>query len=60
MVHKKIMEKASSALKKDAEKYSKEAKHAKGKHKKEELVERKEALSAAKDLSKRAKKAHEY
>lgn len=52
--------KASKALKKDAAHYLKEEKHAKGKHKKEEKVERKEALSAAKDLSKRAKKAHEY
>lgn len=60
MVHKKIMERAASALKKDAEKYSKEAKHAKGKHKKEEMIERKEALSASRDLKKRARKAHEY
>jgi hypothetical protein len=54
------MKKASKALEKDAAKYSKEAKHAKGKHKKEELIERKEAMSAAKDLKNRAKKAHEY
>lgn len=60
MTHKKIMEKASVALKKDAAKYAKEAKHEKSKAgKKHELVERKEALSAAKDLRKRAKKAHE-
>ena len=32
MVHKKIMERASKALKKDSEKYAKEAKHSKGKH----------------------------
>jgi hypothetical protein len=59
-MHKKIMEKAAKSLTKDAAKYKEEAKHAKGKHKKEEMVERKEALSAAKDLKKRAKKAHEY
>lgn len=59
-MHKKIMAKAASALKKDAAHYAKEEKHATGKHKKEEKVERKEALSAAKDLKKRAKKAHEY
>ena len=60
MTHKKIMEKASKALKKDAAHYEKEEKHAHGIKKKHEKVERKEALSAAKDLSKRAKKAHEY
>lgn len=59
-MHKKIMEKASKALKKDAAHYKVEAKQAKGKHKKEELIERKEALSASKDLKKRAMKAHEY
>lgn len=59
-MHKKIMARAATALKKDAEKYAKEAKHAKGKHKKEELIERKEALSASKDMAKRSKKAHEY
>jgi len=59
-MHKKIMQKASKALKKDAENYGKEAKHAKGKHKKEEMIEKKEALSASKDIKKRAKKAHEY
>lgn len=59
-MHKKIMQKASKALKKDAAHYDKEAKHATGKHKKHEMVEKKEALSASKDLKKRAKKAHEY
>ncbi len=59
-MHKKIMEKASVALKKDASKYAKEAKHSKGKEKKHELVEKKEAVSASKDMKKRAKKAHEY
>ncbi len=52
-MHKKIMEKASKALKK-------EAAHEKGKKKKHEMIERKEALSASKDLKKRARKAHEY
>lgn len=61
MVHKKIMERASKALSKDAAHYTKEAKHAKTKTKKKhELVEKREALSASKDLKKRAKKAHEY
>lgn len=60
MVHKAIMEKASKALKKDAAHYAKEAVHAKGVKKKHEKVEMKEALSASKDLKKRAKKAHEY
>lgn len=59
-MHKKIMSKAAKALEKDASHYAKEEKHAKGKKKIEEKVERKEALSAAKDLKKRAKKAHEY
>lgn len=59
-MHKKIMERASKALKKDASHYAKEAKHAKGAKKKHELVEKKEAESAAKDLKRRAKKAHEY
>jgi len=41
--------------------YEKEAKKTKSlTKKKHELIERKEAKSAAKDLSKRAKKAHEY
>lgn len=60
-MHKKIMEKAAKALKKDAAHYKKEAKQAKTKTKKKhEKVEQKEASSAAKDLKKRAKKAHEY
>lgn len=60
MVHKKIMEKASKALSKDASHYAKEAKHAKGPKKMHERVEEKEARSASRDLAKRAKKAHEY
>lgn len=60
-MHKKIMEKAAKALKKDASHYAKAAKSAKRKvKKKHEKVERKEALSAAKDLKKRARVAHEY
>jgi hypothetical protein len=59
-MHKKIMQKAAKALSKDASHYAKEAKLMKGKSKKEELVERKEASLAAKDLRKRASKAHEY
>lgn len=55
------MERASKALKKDAEHYSKEAQKTKSAAKKKhEMVERKEALSASKDLKKRAKRAHEY
>ena len=54
------MEKAAKALTKDAKKYAHEAKHLKGAKKKHEMVERKEASSAAKDLKHRAKKAHEY
>jgi hypothetical protein len=59
MSHKKIMQKASKALKKDAAHYAKEASHAHGKKRRHEMTEEKEARSAAKDLSKRAKKAHE-
>jgi len=59
-MHKKIMQKAATALKKDASKYAKEEKTAKGIKKKHEMIEKKEAISASKDLSKRAKKAHEY
>jgi hypothetical protein len=60
MVHKKIMEKASKALEKDASHYAKKAKHAHGIKKKHEMIEEREAKSAAKDLKKRAKSAHEY
>ncbi len=59
-MHKKIMERAASELKKDAKKYSKEEKHAHGTKKKHEMVEKKEAMNAAKDMKARAKKAHEY
>lgn len=59
-MHKKIMQKASKALKKDAMHYEKEAKMDKGVKKKHDMVEKKEACSAAKDMKKRAKKAHEY
>jgi hypothetical protein len=61
IMHKKIEEKASKDLKKDAMKYKKDVKHAKTPEKKMHAkVEMKEAMSAAKDLKKRAKKAHEY
>lgn len=63
-MHKKIMKKAAKALEKDAKHYAKEAKHEKkAGHKgkaKHEIVEKREASSAAKDLKKRARKAHEY
>jgi hypothetical protein len=57
------MESASKKLKADAKHYAKEAIEEKKKgHKakaKHEMIEKKEALSASKDLKKRAKKAHE-
>lgn len=59
-MHKKIMERASAALKKDAAHYAKKAKHEHGIKKKHEKIEEKEAKGAAKDLKHRAKKAHEY
>jgi len=63
MSHKKIMEKASKALAKDAKHYVKEEKQDKKKGLASKLthhkVEEKEAKSASKDLKKRAKKAHE-
>lgn len=59
-MHKKIEEKAAKALEKDASHYVVKAKHAKGEKKKEAKIEAHEAKSAAKDLKKRAKKAHEY
>ncbi len=59
-MHKLIMERASRELKKDASNYSKKAKKEKGVNKKHELIEKKEALSASKALSKKAKTAHEY
>lgn len=55
------MERAAKALTKDAAHYTKDAKMTTSKTKKKhDLVERKEACSAAKDMKKRAKKAHEY
>lgn len=60
-MHKAIMKQASKALAKDAKHYESKASKAKtAVKKKHELIEKKEALSAAKDLKKRAKKAHEY
>lgn len=49
-MHKKIIKKAAKDLKKDADLHS-EHKHSK--------VNKKEALSAAKDMKMRAKKSHE-
>ena len=60
IMHKKIMQKCSEKLEKDAKGYRKKAKYATGTKKAHEKVEEKEAASAAKDLKKRAKKAHEY
>lgn len=54
------MAKASKALEKDAMGYSKKAKKDKGIKKKHDLIEKKEACSAAKDMKKRAKNSHEY
>jgi len=59
-MHKKIMEKCAVKLDKDAKKYSRKAKYAKGVKLAHEKTEEKEAKSAAKDMKKRAKKAHEY
>lgn len=55
------MKKAAKALDKDASKYKKDAKKTPSMKKKmHDRVEEKEAKSAAMDLKKRAKKAHEY
>ncbi len=54
------MQRAASALSKDAKKYASKAKNEKGVKKKHEQVEEHEAKSAAKDLKVRAKKSHEY
>ncbi len=59
-MHRKIMKNASKALEKDAKNYASKAKSAKGIKKKHELIEKKEAASAAKDLKSRVKSAHEY
>jgi hypothetical protein len=60
-MHKKIELKAAKALKKDEAHYHKKVRTAKNPTKKKHaMIEEKEAKSAAKDLSKRAKKAHEY
>jgi len=60
MSHKAIMKKAAKALEKDARHYAKEEMHDKTKKlKKHHKIEEKEASSAAKDLRKRVKKAHE-
>ncbi len=63
MSHKKIMAKAEKALEKDAKHYKKEEKMDKKAGDKKALmhhkIEEREAKSAAKDLKKRVKKAHE-
>lgn len=63
MSHKKIMQKAATALAKDAKHYKAEEKADKKHGDKDKLkhhkVEEKEAKSAAKDLKSRARKAHE-
>lgn len=59
-MHKRIMSKAAKELFKDAMSYKKKAKHTHGIKKKHEKTEMKEAMSAAKDMKKRSKKAHEY
>jgi hypothetical protein len=63
MSHKKIMAKAVKALEKDSMHYKKEEKMDKKKGAVKALahhkIEEKEAKSAAKDLKKRVKKAHE-
>lgn len=59
-MHKAIMKKCAGKLMKDAKHYEKESKKASSKgEKKHENMEKREALSAAKDLKKRARKAHE-
>lgn len=60
MSHKRIMQKASKDLKKDAKKYKEKMNHEHGVKKKHEKVEMKEAMSASKSMKKRALKAHEY
>ncbi len=60
MSHKKIMEKASKALKRDAMNYKKEEKQDKSKSAKmKHKVEEKEAMAASKDLKGKARRAHE-
>ena len=60
-MHKRIMENSASRLMKDAKRYEQDAKHTSSKSKKQhDRIERKEAVSAAKDLKERARKAHEY
>ena len=60
-MHKKIEMKAAAALKKDADKYAKEASKAKSPEKKKhEKIEEREARSASRMLKSKAKKAHEY
>lgn len=61
MTHKKIMKKCSKKLMKDAEHYEKDSKHSHSKlKKKHDLKEKSEAISAARYLKEKSKKAHEY
>ncbi len=59
-MHRKIMKEAAKKLSADAKHYKSEMKHESGTKKKHEKIEMKEALSASKDMKRRAKKAHEY
>ena len=61
MTHVKIMKRAAKALEKDSQHYQEDKKYTHSKIKKQhDAVEKKEAMSAAKDLKKRIKKSHEY
>jgi len=60
-MHKKIASKCSKKLMEDAEHYESRAHKTKSKtQKKHDLIERKEALSAAREMKKRSQKMHEY
>ena len=63
-MHKKIMQKAAKALSKDVKHYESKEKSDKKrgavKAAKHDKVEKKEAKSAAKDLKRRVRSAHEY
>ena len=60
-MHKKIMEKCSSKLMKDAKHYDEDSKRSKSKkNKSHDMTEKKEATQAAKKIKKLAIKAHEY
>ena len=59
-MHKKIMQKAAKALDKDAKHYKEKEKRDIGTKLKHDKIEEKEAKAGAKDMKKKAKKAHEY